>query len=114
MAYESKSDAERAFLYYWQMLSKLELAPVSEYRFDDARMWRFDFAWVKAKVAVEIDGGLYMKGRHVSPEGFQKDCYKINRAVELGWRVLRYSPQMLKNDPVTVVAQIEKVLKGNK
>lgn len=112
----SESNAERSFLYYWTILNTLPIEdvhsqPVSEYRFDDTRKWRFDFAWPKVKVAVEIDGGVFMGGRHTSGAGYTKDCYKLNRAVELGWRVLRYTPQMLKNDPITVIQQIEKVIK---
>lgn len=115
--YTSKSDAERSFLYYWTMLSMMPVedahsVPVSEYQFDDTRRWRFDFAWPKVKVAVEIEGGTYLNGRHVRPKGYQEDCYKYNRALELGWKVLRYTPKMLMNDPITVVKQIEKVIKG--
>lgn len=106
----SESNGERSFLYYWTILRTLDLEPTSEYRFDTTRMWRFDFAFVKQKVAIEIEGGLYMGGRHVQSKGYQADCYKYNKAIELGWRVLRYSPQMIKNDPITIIQQIEKVL----
>lgn len=117
--FTSTSNAERSFLYYWTMLNTLPIedahsVPVSEYRFDDTRKWRFDFAWPKVKVAVEIDGGVFMGGRHTSGAGYTKDCYKLNRAVELGWRVLRFTPQMLKNDPISVIQQIERVLKNGK
>lgn len=110
MTHES-SNAELSFMYYWTMLNTLGSEPISEYKFDTVRLWRFDFAFVKPKVAIEIDGGVFMKGRHVNGVGFTKDCYKLNRAIELGWRVLRYTPQMLKDDPITVIHQIESVLK---
>jgi len=107
----SESNAERSFLYYWTILNTLHSVPVQEFQFDDTRKWRFDFAWPKVKVAVEIDGGVFIGGRHTSGAGYTKDCYKLNRAVELGWRVLRYTPQMLKNDPIIIVQQIEKVVR---
>ena len=113
MAYHtSESNAERSFLYYWTILNTLGIEPTSEHRFDDTRKWRFDFAFIAPMIAVEIEGGLYMNGRHVQAKGYQADCYKYNRAVELGWRVLRYSPQMLKNDPVTIIQQIERTIRG--
>lgn len=108
----STSNAERSFLYYWTILRTLEIEPVSEYQFDTNRKWRFDFAFISPQLAIEIEGGLYMNGRHVQAKGYQADLHKYNRATELGWRLLRYSPQMLKGDPISVIQQIEKVLRG--
>lgn len=112
VSYASESNAERSFLYYWTILNTLGIEPTSEYRFDDTRRWRFDFAFVSHKVAIEIEGGLYLNGRHVQAKGYQADLHKYNRATELGWVLLRYSPQMLRNDPITVIGQIEKVIRG--
>ena len=79
-----------------------------EYRFHATRKWRFDFAWPVCKVAVEVDGGRWQAGggRH----GSDSDREKINAAVELGWRVLRYSPQQVDDDPTGVIEQIKRVL----
>jgi very-short-patch-repair endonuclease len=75
---------------------KLDLpAPEREYRFDPERRWRFDFAWPSLKIAVEIEGGVWIRGRHVRPVGYLGDLEKYNRAVVLGWRVLRYAPHQL-------------------
>jgi len=70
-------------------------APEREYRFDSERRWRFDFAWPSLKIAVEVEGGVWMRGRHVRPVGYLADLEKYNRAVVLGWRVLRYVPHQL-------------------
>lgn len=56
------------------------------------RRWLFDFAFPGGKVAVEVEGGVWSRGRHVSPVGFIKDCEKYNAATVGGWRVLRYVP----------------------
>lgn len=69
--------------------------PEREYRFDPARKWRFDFAWPDKKLAVEIEGGVWVYGRHNRAVSYVKDMEKYNRATELGWRVLRYTPQQL-------------------
>jgi len=70
-------------------------APECEYRFDPERRWRFDFAWPSLQIAVEIEGGVWIRGRHVRPVGYLGDLEKYNRAVVLGWRVLRYAPHQL-------------------
>ena len=64
----------------------------NEYQFDPERKWRFDTAFPKVKVAVEIDGTL---GRHSTPSGEAKDNEKLNRALELGWKVFRYNSAQL-------------------
>lgn len=66
--------------------------PVAEYRFSPTRRWRFDFAWPGAHVALEIDGGTWIRGRHVRPRGFLADLVKLNEAAMLGWRVIRVPP----------------------
>jgi len=71
--------------------------PVSEYRFDPARRWRFDFAWPARKLAVEVEGGIWVDGRHGRGAGMEKDMEKYNRATVLGWAVLRFSPGGVKN-----------------
>ncbi len=66
-----------------------------EVMFDDTRRWRFDFADTKAKIAVEIEGGVWSGGRHTRGKGFGEDCVKYNRAQELGWTVFRYTTAMV-------------------
>lgn len=62
-----------------------------EYRFHPTRKWRLDFAFPSLKLGVEVDGGLWTQGRHQRPDGFQKDCEKMNAAALLGWRILRFT-----------------------
>jgi len=75
----------------WQMkVSKIPV-PEREHRFAPPRRWRFDFAWPALMVAVEAEGGTWAGGRHTTGTGFRADCQKYNAAVELGWRVLRFT-----------------------
>jgi hypothetical protein len=53
--------------------------------------WRFDFAWPDRLVAVEIDGGVWSRGRHTRGAGYIEDRRKLNRAVQLGWRVVGFT-----------------------
>lgn len=69
--------------------------PEAEYRFHETRKWRFDFAFPRHKVAVEIEGGVWTKGRHTRGSGFVKDMEKYNEATRLGWRILRFTPSDL-------------------
>ena len=67
-------------------------APEREYRFHPSRRWRFDFAWLSWKLAVEIDGGTFARGRasgHTSIAGMARDREKDAEAAILGWTTLR-------------------------
>lgn len=72
------------------------LNPRRQHRFCERR-WLFDFAWPDIKLAVEVDGGTWVGGRHTRPQGFAKDCEKLNRATMDGWRVLRYTGEMVRS-----------------
>jgi very-short-patch-repair endonuclease len=70
--------------------------PVAEYRFEQARQWRFDFAWPEFMVAVEVEGGHWIRGAGSHGGGrFESDCAKYNEAAILGWLVLRFTTDMV-------------------
>lgn len=71
--------------------------PLREYRFHPTRKWRFDIAWPTKMVAVEVDGGAWIGGRHTSGSGFEADCVKLSTAAAMGWRVLRVTPRMIRD-----------------
>lgn len=59
------------------------------------RRWRFDYAWDHLKLAVELEGGVWVNGRHTRPQGYTNDAEKYNEAAIAGWRVLRFTVDML-------------------
>ena len=65
--------------------------PVPEYLFAAhlGRKWRFDWAWVTERVALEVEGGSHTGGRHTRHDGFVGDMEKYNTAQLEGWIVLR-------------------------
>lgn len=71
--------------------------PLREFPFHAPRKWRFDFAWTDEKFAVEIEGGTRVNGRHNRHEGFTRDCEKYNQAALDGWRVLRFTGEMVND-----------------
>jgi very-short-patch-repair endonuclease len=83
--------------------------PAREFKFHPTRRWRFDFAWPLWKVAVEVDGGVYNRGRHVRGSGFERDAEKRNAAVMAGWRVLHFTPSHIKSG--IAVREIENLLR---
>jgi len=83
---------------------------VAEYHFHPTRRWRFDRAWPKQRVAVELEGGIWGRGRHVRPQGFSGDIIKYNEAAKLGWLVLRFTSDMVRNG--MAVETVKVVLAG--
>lgn len=81
------SELEDRFATVWDALGGPEL--VREYRFDKTRRWRADFAWETARVLVEVEGGVWNRGRHLTPGGFIKDAEKYLEATLKGWAVVR-------------------------
>lgn len=70
-----------------------------EYRFMKERQWPFDFAWPDQKIALEIQGGTWVKGSrsHAGGTGYENDCQKYNEATIRGWAVLKVTGDMVKN-----------------
>ncbi len=83
------------------LLAELEAmrmpSPVTEYDFAKPRRWRFDLAWPGLQLAVEVEGGTWVAGRHTRGDGYRKDCEKYNAAVLLGFRVLRFTTEMVES-----------------
>ena len=68
-------------------------APVeAEHRFAPPRFWRFDFAVVSHRVALELEGGVWVGGRHTRGSGFVADLEKYSVAASLGWLIVRVQP----------------------
>jgi very-short-patch-repair endonuclease len=102
------SDAEEALA---QQIYLVGLpVPDREYVFAKPRRYRFDFAWPDKMVAVEVEGGRWVGGRHTSPVGFGKDCEKYSEAAARGWRIVRVTPEMIEDG--TALGYIERALGG--
>lgn len=84
----------------WQLKAAnptLASSAVAEYRFHPERRFRFDLAWVGKRVAIEVDGGSWIGGRHTSGIGFERDAEKQSLAAVHGWRVLHCTPRQIED-----------------
>ncbi len=87
------STLERDFMFRWRAINGPAYEP--EFKFNPERRWRFDFAFPKAKVAIELEGGHWTNGRHTRGSGFEADCEKYNEAALAGWTVFRLTSGLI-------------------
>lgn len=140
---ELGSPLERSFEYYLAALGG-DLPPhEKQHIFHPDRRWRFDYAWVASRVAVELEGGSYgstiqchscgatvratdkhgqpgkavrVLGYHARFTRYYGDMEKYNAAAALGWLLLRFSRRHLDQDPAQVVGEIKQAVhqRGNR
>jgi len=90
---KARNDCPEVSWIYWQLkywCEEKRYTLEKEYRFSKRR-FRFDFALPEFKIAVEYDGLNSDKSGHTTLLGFTKDTEKINLAISLGWKVLRFT-----------------------
>ena len=85
---------------------------VREYQAIPGRKFRFDFAFLRERLLVEINGGTYNGGAHGRGVGINRDYEKGNLAVVNNWRVLSFDTKQVKSGEALQVT--EQVLKGEK
>lgn len=85
--------------------------PQEEYMFHSTRKWRFDLAWPEHRLAVEIEGGIWLQtseGRskgHANPKRFLDDIEKYNEAALAGFRLIRVTPEMIESGQALAVIE---------
>lgn len=87
----------------WKGLNGPELTP--EYKFHASRRWRFDFVHLPTMTAIELEGGIFMRGRHSRPKGMQNDCDKYNAAATLGYTVFRIATGQVTRERLNQIIQ---------
>ena len=104
----TQSHLERALEFQIRVAGLPE--PEREYRFWPGRRFRFDFAWPDKMIAVEVEGGQWVRGRHQRGAGFAADTEKYNEAAILGWCVLRFPTNAINSG--RALATLERALDG--
>ena len=98
-------------LAFWANENALTLE--TEYRFDEKRKWRFDWALPGILVAIEYDGLFKGRGKHqgktghTSITGVLQDIEKQNAATLAGWKILRVSAK----DYTSIIQKLNKIRK---
>lgn len=62
-----------------------------------SKRYRLDFAHADSRTGIEIQGGVYNRGRHVTGSGYERDCRKYNLAFTSGWTIFLLTAQMAKD-----------------
>ena len=102
----AKKKPNRYALFH-RLLLGLDPGWVEEHRFAPPRRWRFDFAHVGRKLAIEIQGGIWVRGRHSRGGQNQlKEMEKLNAAALDGWLILYFSPDQVKTGMALRVVQM--------
>lgn len=76
-------------------LTERGIHALPQFQFCPPRKWRFDFAIRNSNLAIEVEGGTWVNGGHNRGKGYEENCRKYNKAVEYGWRVLRFTTDMV-------------------
>ncbi len=75
-------------------LPQFELAAIG---LKKPRRWALDWAFVMERLAVEVEGGYAIGGRHTTVKGFLGDLEKYAVLTCLRWRLLRVTPRQVAN-----------------
>lgn len=90
------SALEELFLQLWNNKYP-EIKWEREVRLSKKRRFRWDFFHPDSLVAVEIQGGIYIKSKHSTGQGITRDCEKLFLASEMGVAQFNLTPQMIGN-----------------
>ncbi|MFA4972574.1 MAG: hypothetical protein WC683_08155 [bacterium] len=71
--------------------------PVTEYRAVPGRQYRWDGAYLDARILYEVQGGIWRKGGHSTGGGITRDCEKNNLAVLRNFRTLFFTREMIED-----------------
>ena len=72
-------------------------APQIDFRFLPERRFRGDLVWPLERITLELDGGTWVRGRHVTASGYERDAWKQNLAASSGFATFRVTPGMLED-----------------
>jgi hypothetical protein len=98
----SKLEAKFELLWRASNGPKLE----REYHFCPMRKWRTDYFHRESGTLIEIEGGMWMGGRHQKGHGFSADAIKYNVATFLKYKLYRLPSSLLTIDYVADLVRI--------
>jgi hypothetical protein len=69
-----------------------------------SKRYRLDFAHPFSRTGIEIQGGVYSRGRHVTGSGYERDCKKYNLAYTMLSH--KFAISMMKTEKAIVERKI--------
>lgn len=101
---KNKEKYNDPFIQFVKQELGIEIWP--EFYFCTERQFRIDYAIPQYKIAIEQEGGIYMKGNsgHSSGIGIARDMEKNNLLVSKGWKLIRRQPsEMLTIETIRLI-----------
>jgi hypothetical protein len=99
------SKLELKFAQAWTSLSTGYML-TSQYLFCPPRRFLADFAHIESKVLIDIQGGVWMKGKsgHSSGSGIISDCEKLFLASSNGYTTFYLTDSMINEDNLIIIS----------
>ena len=95
-----------AYEIFEQILRKsIRIEPIKEYKFHNKRKWRIDYAWPEQKLAIEVEGGIWINGGHNRGKIYKDNVEKYNELVLHGYDLLRFVPDNLLTYGIDTIIQ---------
>lgn len=95
----------------WQIWVTKLPQPEREYRFAPPRRFELDFAYPAQKIGIEVNGAIWVQGRHTRGTGASSDAEKLSLAAIHGWRILVVVGEHIRDG--RAIKWIEQALAGN-
>lgn len=93
----SQSNLENQFITLWESLFP-EIKLDTEVKLIPQRRFRFDFVHRLSKVAIEINGGNWSRGRHTRASALLSEYEKINLAQMEGYQIFILNNEMITEE----------------
>lgn len=94
---KNKKDYAKIYRLFEFSLSTLPEKFEKEYRFSSLRNWKIDYYFKLSRLAVEIEGGIWIQGRHNRASGFIKEMEKYNTMAKYRMYLMRFTPDQVES-----------------
>ena len=101
----SKSVLEEKFDAKWNKIYP-EIKLLREYKLLKDRKFKGDFAHPDSKTVIEIQGGIWIQGRHNRGSGYTKDCKRTLALIANGWKVIYLVESMFTEETFKIIKGI--------
>ena len=111
MSSMSKSYLEDKFQEKWENFYP-DIPLLRDYKLLEHRRFKADFVHLQSKTAIEIQGGVWVGGRHNRGLGYINDCKRMLELISNGWTVIYLVKEMFNEEFLEKIAGV--IRHGNK